>query len=85
MGTQVRAGRRCGVLDPMIAAVAAACLLSVRCAACPPALLLPHLHGLRVPSAHALQALTRTDIEPALATLKKKLMERNVAEEIADK
>ncbi|EFN56873.1 hypothetical protein CHLNCDRAFT_21935 [Chlorella variabilis] len=30
-------------------------------------------------------ALTRTDIEPALATLKKKLMERNVAEEIADK
>lgn len=31
------------------------------------------------------QALTRSDIEPALATLKKKLMERNVAEEIADK
>lgn len=32
-----------------------------------------------------LQALTRSDIEPALATLKRKLMERNVAEEIADK
>lgn len=31
------------------------------------------------------QALTRADIEPALAQLKKKLMERNVAEEIADK
>ena len=32
-----------------------------------------------------LQALTRADIEPALAQLKRKLMERNVAEEIADK
>lgn len=31
------------------------------------------------------QALTRGDIQPALATLKRKLMERNVAEEIADK
>jgi hypothetical protein len=32
-----------------------------------------------------LQALSRADIAPALETLKKKLMERNVAEEIADK
>lgn len=31
------------------------------------------------------QALARSDIEPALAQLKRKLMERNVAEEIADK
>lgn len=31
------------------------------------------------------QALSRADIAPALDTLKKKLMERNVAEEIADK
>lgn len=31
------------------------------------------------------QALTRANIEPALAQLKRKLMERNVAEEIADK
>jgi integrase len=30
-------------------------------------------------------ALTRADIDPALAGLKRKLMERNVAEEIADK
>ena len=32
-----------------------------------------------------LQALTREDIGTALEGLKKKLMERNVAEEIADK
>jgi hypothetical protein len=32
-----------------------------------------------------LQALTREDIGAALEGLKKKLMERNVAEEIADK
>lgn len=31
------------------------------------------------------QSLSRADIEPALAGLKKKLMERNVAEEIADR
>lgn len=32
-----------------------------------------------------MQSLSRADIEPALAGLKKKLMERNVAEEIADR
>lgn len=33
----------------------------------------------------SVQALSRADIAPALEQLKKKLMERNVAEEIADK
>ena len=37
------------------------------------------------PNPCAAQALSRADIAPALETLKKKLMERNVAEEIADK
>lgn len=37
------------------------------------------------PRTVASQALSRADIAPALETLKKKLMERNVAEEIADK
>lgn len=31
------------------------------------------------------QALTRAEIQPALGEMKKRLMERNVAEEIADK
>ena len=48
-------------------------------------LLLPMLCTACLPSPLPVQALSRADIEPALGGLKKKLMERNVAEEIADK